>query len=269
MTRLLTVLLCAAAPLARAAELTLVERNGMALVAAAVDGVPCTLLVDTGASHTTLDLGFVTNRLPKAELRDVQLVGRTNVAGGPKFVTAAQLAVGEATFATEGLMALDLGHLPAAVGRRVDGILGMNHLRERPCVLSLARRRLLWMPDETERAGFRPVLTRDRGTTFELIAKLPDGRIEPLLVDTGSTFTFLDRSLWPAAEESVTVNAADVNARADRAFVRGKPGELDCGKGLKLAVSPILTEEKNRNQIGYDVFKSVDLLIDGASLRLR
>lgn len=253
----------------RAADLTVVEQNGMALTAASVDGVACTLLVDTGASHTTLDLGFVTNRLPKAELQEVQLLGRTNVSGGPKFVKTSQLTVGEATFSIEGLMALDLGHLSGAVGRRVDGILGMNHLREKPCVLSLKRKKLLWMPNETERTGFRPVLTRDRGTAFELIVKLPDGKLEPLLVDTGSTFTFLHKSLWPAGVAPVTINAADVNARADRGFTRGKPGELDCGKGLTLAVTPVLTEETNRNQIGYDVFKSVDLLIDGTALRLR
>lgn len=264
---ILTILFCFG--VLRAADLTVVERNGMALVQASVDGVACTLLVDTGASHTTLDLGFATNRLTKVELQEVQLLGRTNVATGPKFVKTKQLTVGEATFVTEGVMALDLGHLSGAVGQRVDGILGMNHLREKPCVLSLKRKKLLWAPDEAERAGFRPVLTRDRGTSFELVVKLPGGRIEPLLVDTGSTFTFLNKALWPAGEEPVTINAADVNARADRGFMRGKTGELDCGKGFRLAVTPILTEEMNRNQIGCDVFRTTDILIDGNVLRLR
>lgn len=253
----------------RAADLRVIDTCGMTLVKASVDDVPCTLIVDTGASHTTLDLGFVTNRLPKVQLQEVQLMGRTNVTSGPKFAPTKKLVVGEATFATEGLMALDLAHLTAAVGQRVDGILGMNHLREKPCVLSLRRQKLLWNPSKQERKGFRPVLTRDRGTTFELVVKLPDGRIEPMLVDTGSTFTFLNKALWPAAGEQVAIKTADVNASSGRGFVRGQPGELDCGKGFKLAATPMLTEEKNRNQVGFDVFKKTDILIEGKELRLR
>lgn len=253
----------------RAAELTVVPQNGMALVGASVDGVPCTLLVDTGASHTTLDLGFVTNALRGAALRDVELVGQTNVATPPKFVDAKALTVGEATFATEGLMALDLGHLHQAVGRKVDGILGMNHLREKRCVLSLRRGMLIWNPDKSEYEGFLPLNVRDRGTTFEVLAETPTGKSVALLVDTGSTFTFVDEALWPAADDEVKMNTADVNVRMAQSFRRGKEAEIACGDGVKLTVRPILTPEKNRNQLGADVFRTHDLLILHRRLGIR
>lgn len=244
-----------------AVELIVQPHNGMALVEGLVDGTSCTLLVDTGASHTTLDLGFVTNRLAGAALREVELVGRTNVASAPKFVETKALTIGEMTFKTEGLMALDLSHLSGAVGRRVDGILGMNHLRETPCILSLKRKTLTWNPPRAEYARFIPLNVRDCGTTFEVLTTTPTGARVALLVDTGSTFSFLDEALWPAAEEEVKMSAADVNQRAEAAFKRGKSSEIACGDGVLITLSPILTPEKGRNQLGYDVFREHDLLI--------
>ena len=254
---------------AEAVALSVVPRNGMPLVAAAVDGVPCTLLVDTGASHTTLDLGFVTNGLKSVALLDVQLVGRTNVATPPKFAATRSLTVGEATFDTEGLMAIDLSHLQVAMGRRVDGILGMNHLREKPCVVSLRRGLLVWNPSEAECAGFRPLAVRDHGMTFEVLTKTPTGAETALLVDTGSTFTFVDETLWPAADGELKLETADVNIRLGRAFRRGRFAEIVCGEAVSIGVSPVLTPEKGRNQLGADVFKTYDLLISRNRLAIR
>lgn len=243
--------------------------NNMPLVEGCVDGEKCTLLLDTGASHTTLDLAFVTNRLAGVKLEEVQLVGATNVATPPKFAAVSSLELGEEKLEIEGVMAVDLSHLSSAVGRRVDGILGMNHLRRRRCLISLAKGELKWEPSEEEKLGFHRVLTRDRGTTFELIVKLPSGEIMPLLIDTGSSFTFINRDYWKASEENVHLAAADVNASASMGFVRGEKGTLDCGKGFKIEVSPILTEERNRNQIGSDVFLAHDLLIEGNRVSVR
>lgn len=248
--------------------LTVIPGNNMPLVEASVDGEACTLLVDTGASHTTLDLNFVTNRLSKVELQEVQLMGLTNVRMAPKYAAISELKVGSAIF-EGGLMAIDLKHLSKGVGRKVDGILGINHLRIKPCVISLKRGELIFDPSEAELAGFHKVLTRDRGNTFELIVKLPSGRIEPMLVDTGSSFTFINRELWPEAKETVSMATTDVNEKADSAFVKGEKGELNCGKGYKLTVEPMLTPETNRNQLGADLFKRVDIYLAPNTLKLR
>lgn len=249
--------------------LTVVPGNNMPLVEASLDGAPCTLLVDTGASHTTFDLAFITNRLPKAELQDVALMGSTNVRTPPKFVSVTNLTVGTTHYQIEGVMALDLAHLSRGVGRRVDGILGMNHLGEVPCVISLGRGELIFNPDVAELKDFHPVLTRSRGTTFELIVKLPSGEIVPFLVDTGSSFTFVNRELWPEAKREIKLGTSDVNENQAQSFILGESGQFDCGHGFKLPVSPVLTAERNRNQIGSDVFKTVDLAIVSRELRLR
>lgn len=243
--------------------------NNMPLVESRVNGEECTLLLDTGASHTTLDLSFVTNRLSGVALEEVKLLGATNVATPPKFAAVSSLELGEEKFQIDGVMAVDLSHLSSAVGRRVDGILGMNHLRLKPCVISLGKGELKWNPTVEDKQGFHSVLTRDRGTTFELIVKTPTGEIVPMLIDTGSTYTFINRELWRESSERVELGTADVNDSARRGFVRGENNLLNCGKGFKIEVSPILTEERNRNQIGSDVFLAHDLLIEGNRVSVR
>ena len=53
--------------------------NNMPIVRGEVDGKPCTLLFDTGATHTTLDKGFVERELKDHKIEKVVLAGVTNV----------------------------------------------------------------------------------------------------------------------------------------------------------------------------------------------
>lgn len=254
---------------ARAAVLEVQPKNGMPLVEAEIDGVKCTLLVDTGASHTTLDLGFVTNRLTNVALQEVELVGNTNVAMKPKFASVGKIKVGETVLEVEGVMALELGHLSASVGKRVDGILGMNHLKAKPCLISFKRGEIKFDPEDAETEGFKRVRVRDRGMTYEILAIGPDGKRMALLVDTGSSFTFVSSSLWEAGEEEVRLGATDVNTRTDLALKRGKKGEIGCGGNVSLKIEPILSADDYHNQLGADVFRNVDILLKNGHLYLR
>lgn len=269
MKKFLSLMLIGLTAFARAAVLEVQPQNGMPLVEAEVDGVKCTLLVDTGASHTTLDLGFVTNRLAQVELREVELVGNTNVAMAPKFAGVSKLKIGETILEVEGMMVLDLGHLSASVGKRVDGILGMNHLRQRPCLISLKRGEIKWNPEEAETEGFRQVRVRPRGMTYEILAIGPDGKRMALLVDTGSSFTFVSSALWEEGEDEVRLGATDVNARTDLKLKRGKKGKIGCGGNLSLTIEPIISADDFHNQLGADVFKNVDILLKNGHLYLR
>ena len=93
-----------------------VRANGMHLADGTVDGVPCRLLVDTGATHTTFDLAFVTNRLPAARLEDVKIVGETNVGFAPKCFYRAAFRLGGHAFPAQGAMAVPLDGLHASIG---------------------------------------------------------------------------------------------------------------------------------------------------------
>ncbi|MCR5413416.1 MAG: retropepsin-like domain-containing protein [Kiritimatiellae bacterium] len=255
---------CAAKP-----SVEVVDGNNMPVVKASLDGVECLMLVDTGASHTTFDLGFATNSFPGAALQDVMLVGATNVATPPKFMPAKKLSVAGEDIPVAGVMVFDLSHLPKAVRRPVAGILGMDHMRHAPCLLSLKEGTLSWNPSDAAKKGFVRVPARARGNAWELAAKFPGGRIAWLLADTGSTFTFIDAEMWRKAGDAVSMSAAGVNGTAGETNERGVKGRVEFGPDFSAQIEPMLTPRKDLNQVGSDVFRNVDIYFDDSGVWLR
>lgn len=252
------------------ALITVVPGNNMPLIDVELDGVKATLLLDTGASHTTLDYGFVTNSLPAAPLQEVAIMGSTNVAVSPKLVGVKTITVEGKALEGELVMTIDLSHLSKAVGRPVHGILGMNHLGLYPAIISLGKGTIIWEPTQEELIGlgFRPTMARKTGTTFEIMTKTPTGKFAAMLLDTGSTFTFVTTDVWEESEESVKMGAADVNKNAQIGYKRGKKGELNFGRGLKLEITPFISTD-GKSQIGSDLLKSHDIYLTHTSVSLR
>ena len=250
------------------AKITLVEGNNMPLVEATLDGVKCTLILDTGASHTTFDVGFVTNAFPSAKLSPVELIGRTNVrSGAPCFFGAKKLEVGSMTFDAREAMAFPLGQLNAVVGRRVDGILGMNHLLARPFLLSLAEGRIIWDPPTEARMDFVRAVSTSRDNRRELRVMTPKGETLPLLIDSGSTWTFVEKGLWPEAEREARFSSADVNRRAMESMPYGVRQKVT--SGVEFELEPLIAPQRGLNQIGASALKELDVIFDGEEVYLR
>ena len=57
--------------------------NNLQTLPATLNGKPCTLLLDTGASHTTFDVDFLRKTFPDLPLRPIALGGQTNVQSAP------------------------------------------------------------------------------------------------------------------------------------------------------------------------------------------
>ena len=241
---------------------TVVEGNHMPLVDAVLDGRRATLILDTGASHTTFDLGFVTNAFPGVKLIEPVMVGESNAFAKPRFLAAKTLSIGGRDIAVEGVMALDLSHLDASVGRNVDGILGMDVLRPQRFILSLARSELVFVDEPSEvPPGFVRVPSRlDSSGCYNLLATLPDGTKRAMLLDSGSTYTFLaGTNSWPLAESASSLAASDVNGRAPLAFHPGLPGLLTLGP-TNFPVAPLLLARPPLDQLGSDFLLKADLL---------
>lgn len=250
------------------ALITVVPGNNMPLVDVELDGVKATLLLDTGASHTTLDYGFVTSSLPAAPLQEIEITGSTNVAVSPKLVGVKTIMVEGKELEGELVMTIDLSHLSKAVGRPVHGILGMNHMGLYPSIISLQKGTITWEPTKEDLVGFHPTMARKTGTTFEIMTKTPSGKFAAMLLDTGSTFTFVTPDVWEESEESVEMGAADVNKNAQIGYKRGKKGELNFGRGFKLELSPFISTD-GKSQIGSDVLKSHDIYLSATGVALR
>ena len=249
------------APTNEVAVAVRVLRNNMPLVAASVDGRPCTLLFDTGATHTTLDRGFVERELGDHRLEKVVLAGDTNVDGAPSLVHVGAFKVGAAEFADFDVMVLDISHLPKGIGERIDGVVGMNVVGRVMTLVSLGAGEVVFSPARSRLSGFENAVERERSDPFSIALKAGyGGRSIPLIVDSAASMTFLGRETgWPTTDEKVNLSATDVNGNGSSlAPAVGKPGELSLG--IPVSINPMVVAEP-MNRIGADTLLRYDLLI--------
>lgn len=236
--------------------------NNMPLVEAEVEGVKCTLLVDTGATHTTFDMSFVKRNMPDKELVPVMLTAESNVEGAPRFMKVKSLKIGDAEFGEFGAMALDISHLPSAVGAKVDGILGMSTLGRVPCLISLGSGEMAFVPGRETTEGFERPVKRSLSDPMSVLLPVKFGeRTVELLVDSGCSKSFLSSdTLWPTTGEAADMPAVDINGSTGLRPQMGARGVLAVGEGLEIA--PLVVAEP-MNRIGSDVLTAYDMLIAG------
>ena len=254
-------------------SMMVLEGRNMPFVQAKLNGVDCTLLLDTGATHTTFDLGFVKGALPDAKLQPVMLMGDSNVEGAPVYFQAGSLEIGGAKFGDFGAMALNLSHLPASMGVRVDGILGMNTIGRVPFVLLLSKGEVVFCPGEEARKGFDKWTTRFPGDPMSIMLKaVNDGKAFGMIVDSGASMTFLlSATGWPTTGEKADFSAIDINGSTGLAPQRGESGRLVVGRDLALEISPLVVDSRDpsMNRIGSDTLRRYDMIVDGFKVSFR
>ena len=259
----------ATAPKARAsAKLDVLKGRNMPFVAATLEGRKCNLLFDTGATHTTFDIGFVRRELPEAKLEAVVLAGATNVEGAPRIFRVGSMKLGDAEFGGFSAMALDISHLVPGIGAKVDGIVGMNVIGRVPSLVSLGSGEVVFAPGQDDLAGFGKGIARSVDDPFSVaVAPSYGGKRFALIVDSASSLTFLGRSLgWPSSGKAVNLGAVEVNGSTSLAVEAGLAGKLSLGEEVE--VSPLLFDEPV-GRIGADTLLRYDMLVDASQARFR
>ena len=235
--------------------------NNMPIVRGEVDGKPCTLLFDTGATHTTLDRGFVERELKNHKIEKVVLAGVTNVEGLPSLMHVDSFKVGAAEFCDFDVMVLDISHFPKGIGEKIDGVIGMNVIGRVTTLVSLGAGEVVFAPARARLAGFTNAVDRAVSDPFSIDLKARYGEKEiSLIVDSAATMTFLGRETgWPVTDEKADISATDVNGvgNALRPVV-GREGVLTLG--IPLSIRPMVVAEP-MNRIGADTLLKYDLLI--------
>lgn len=249
-------------------HLKLLTRNNMPLVEAEVDGAKGMFLLDTGATHTTFDLSFVKKNMPKAKLSPVAMMAESNVEGAPRYVRVKSMKLGEAEFCDFGAMALDISHLHASIGSKVDGILGMSTIGRVPCLMEFGASEIVFVPGKESLAGFGRPVKRSLTDPMSILLPVKFGeRTVEVLVDSGASFTFLSRDTgWPTTGEAANIPAVDINGKAALTPLVGKKGVLPVGDGLEL--SPLVVSGP-MNRIGSNVLKEYDMLVAGPYVAFR
>ncbi len=242
--------------------------NNMPLVEGTIDGRPCTLIFDTGATHTTFDLGFVKRELPQAKLEDVVLAGVTNVEKPPRLFHAGSLKLGDAVFGGFDVMALDIAHLGDGVGAKIDGILGVNVIGRVRSLVSLGGGEVFFAPAPERLDGFTVAARRFADDPMRIAFRARAGeRPVEMIVDSASSFTFLDEAVgWPVEGEVRDFSAVDVNGSTGLAPRRGAPGELFAG--IPLAVRPLVVKMP-MNRIGSDTLQRYDMVVEPSRIAFR
>jgi len=249
-------------------KLRVLPGKNMAFATATLEGRECNLLFDTGATHTTFDMGFVRRELPDVKLENVVLCGVSNVEGAPKIFRAHSLKIGEAEFRELDAMALDISGLTPGIGVKVDGVLGMDVIGRVPALVSFGAGKVVFAPGKEDCEGFGEGIARFRGDPLS-VAMVPEigGRKFGLIVDSAATFTFLDKSLgWPSTGEPVGIGAVDVNGKGAIKAEKGRTDKLKLG--IDVEISPLLVAEP-MNRIGADTLLAYDMLVDLGQVRFR
>lgn len=243
------------------------DRNNMMLVDCKVDGVPCTLIFDTGATHTSLDRTFAARALPDSKTEDVVVAGETNVRDKPVSVRVKTLSVGGAEFGGFSVMSVNLGHLSGTVGTKVDGVLGMNVISRVPCLLSAGTGKVVFNPSESRLEGFGQKVRSASPDPLEIAFGMRNrsGRFA-ILVDSGASFTFMNSRHWPKAEGDVDLGASDVNGKGAMKATRGATAPLQLGTPIE--ITPLVGDDAP-DCIGADTLKRYDMLIEAPFARFR
>ena len=248
--------------------LVVCEPTHMLLVEGSLDGTPCTLVFDTGATHTSFDEEFIAKALPEAHPEPVMLAGTSNANFVPKIAMSKTLKVGEVAFEGYPVMAIPFPPLSQKLGRPVHGILGMDIIGQMPLVLSVAQGEIIFNPDDM--TGFGPPLKfdrRDYDGSPKLMYLAADGTYKTMLVDSGSSLSFInDPADWPAEEvEAATMGATDVNGRAAMAMRPGKPGTLQLktvkGGDYAIRFRPLVNPGAPCSYLGADTLRHFDLFL--------
>lgn len=239
------------------------------LIDAAVDGKPCTLLLDTGATHTVLDTAFVKATFPSVQLYDLKdIIVETNAKEIPQSFPCKSLKLGETELKDFSMMTMNLQHISMALGQKVDGILGANALGHAPFILDVGRRTITWVPRGETPAGADalPTARAPDGTGIALNV-IAGNKAFHALLDTGASMSIFPEAFWPGTGDPVEVGSVGVNETEGAKLStvnRGEPTDLILGKSVAAkAFVPFLTPEKDALPLlGMDVISRLVLYVD-------
>lgn len=244
---------------AAAATLPLeVHSNGMAFVEAEVDGRNCRFLYDTGTTVTTLDIDFATNVLGKVSLGKATVMPGGNVDQVPDVIPVECIKLGGLDFKRKYVAAIGLKTLAANMNERFDGILGMDVIGGATTILSMKNAKVSFPSSKDDIAGFPPP-RRSLANDALIFPAEKCGKTFPVLVDSGSSFTFFNTGLWPATDSAgLEASMTGANGRETREQKFGEKGRFD--KGPQLELAPMIMDGRE-NTIGCDTLRRYDLLV--------
>ena len=233
-----------------------------------INGVPCNLIVDTAASHTTFDIKFIKKNFPGLPLENAQIAPGSNVNTVPQLFAMKSFSIGGLHIKNFFGLAMDLTPLQKDMKVRVDGILGINYLGFSPFLLSVRDASLQFL----ERSRFpsqnmKPLEVERHPSGIFYVRCSRGGDAFLLALDSGSSLSLAPLEQWPADPNGnqLTAKASDINGHSgDRNVMKlGIPSTLRMGPDFQMdGLSFAVTGTGGRCQIGVDTLQHFDIIID-------
>ncbi len=236
-----------------------------------LNGIPCKLLVDTAASHTTLDLAFVKKHFPNTPLHTIGLTDESNVQVAPKLFFIKTFEMGGLTLRNYDCMAMDLSMLKKNFEVKIDGLLGINYLKFTPFRLSAKNNTIQFLtPGEMAKITNKKELFAERKNSgvYSIICHLGTEQFV-LALDSGATLTMANcaKGKWELDPNKVFKTAsADINSHQKSAIdLRpGVPATIKIGPDFQLKNQSWFIEgTSGRDLLGIDTMEQFDILVDG------
>lgn len=250
------------------------DKNTQLLLATCtINGIKCRMIVDTAASHTTFHSGFIDKYFPTLPRRKAPIAPGSNVRNIPDIFVLNEVRLGGFHLKNCLGFCLDLSPLISQFqDTPIVGILGMNYMGLRPFRLSATNKTLEFLTKESyPKSGLYELHSSLRRTQVFTIHCHRGGSQFPLLLDSGSSFSFAPKEHWPIDEtaQPIITQTTDINGKeADTLIMkRGIISDLKLGESYTLRHTQFIVDSSHptgkRNQIGVDTLsKGMDVLLD-------
>lgn len=259
-----TVSLSGLAPI----KLTRDKKCKLLIAECRLNGVPCNLIVDTAASHTTFDLKFIKKHFPDLPLQDIRMTPGSNVNMTPRLFPLKSFSVGGLLVNDFYGFALDITSIQNNAGMQVDGILGINYLGLCPFLLSVKDASLQFLERSRLPVQQMKSLDSERHPSGIFYIRCSRGGSSFLLaLDSGATLSFAPMDQWPAdpAGNPLSARTVDINGSGNgyKVMKQGIPSTLRMGPDFQMdELSFIVTEKGGRRLIGVDTLQHFDIIVD-------
>lgn len=238
---------------------------GQVLVTCNINERPMLMMLDTGASHTVLHKANASS-LPNLEKPDKSQVKPVGNAKKTPDVVLVSVSVAGKSMEKQMVLVMDLKHLHAAMKEKVDGILGMDVLRQLDFTLDFAGGVFHWgAPEQTDGLEELPGRYNEHGC-YETELTI-DEKKHVFLLDTGCSRSVMKTADWPYEKENeCAVQVADINTAKDQEMADGCPTDVSWTEHATLkGFSPMLSSACPRALIGVDSLKSFKLVHKAAN----
>lgn len=255
-------------------ELEQHDKTKLFIISAKINGKDCRLLVDTGASHTTIDSNFWDKEFPEINKIPLQDLGDSNVTSQVHLAPVQNLDLKGIKIDNTFVAIVDLTALNTTHDNKIHGILGINHMGTLPVKFDFKNKNIKWLVkkalDEEKKEAI-PYSNNSSGLYY-IKAKVDDQELN-FLLDSGAS-----KSHFPNLQEFANTDKKPFEATFQD--VNGKDKQttrLHYTKPIELILSPdfslpdqelLIGASPDEGILGIDCLQKITIILDSASKKL-